>query len=317
MINGPHDLVLEATDAAGNVGTSVPVTVTVANPDVRAPSSPQHLTASLTPEAVTLTWDDASDDVGVVGYTVLRDGVAVGSPPSPGFVDAAVEPSTTYTYEVFATDSAGNDSALSAPVTATMPRGPDHSPPEAPPSLVAHAVDAGTVHLTWEEATDDVGVAGYEVLRDGSWSRPGWSATDYADSTVDDSTSYTYRVRAVDTSGNVGNLSNCSTVLTPDATPPAPVAGLAASPSGAHAIALTWQAAGRQRRGRELPRLSATGSRSRWSRASAFTDTGLDDATTYQYRVAATDAAGNTGLQGAAGVREDPRRDGAERPGRA
>ena len=297
VINGPHDLVLEATDAAGNVGTSVPVTVTVANPDVRAPSSPQHLAASLTPEAVTLTWDDASDDVAVVGYTVLRDGVALGSPPSPGFVDADVQPSTTYTYAVFATDSAGNDSALSATVSATMPRGPDHSPPGAPPSLLAHAVDAGTVHLTWEEAVDDVGVASYDVLRDGIVVAARVEVTDYVDSTVVEATSYTYTVRATDTSDNVGPPSGSSTVLTPDATPPGAVPGLAAAPSGAHAVALTWQSAV-DNVGVVSYRVYRGGQEVAVVTGQTYTDSGLDDATPYQYRVAATDAAGNTGQQG-------------------
>ena len=181
--------------------------------------------------------------MGVTGYTVLRDGALLATTADPSWVDTSVQSSTTYDYQVLASDAAGNASASSAMVEADVPQGPDLTPPSAPGSLTAHAVDARTVHLTWADASDDVGVAGYDVLRDGAVLAVGVQVPDYVDTTVDDSTTYTYRVRAVDTSGNVGGLSPPATVLTPDATPPSVVPGVAASASGAHAVQVAWQAA--------------------------------------------------------------------------
>ena len=79
--NGTHTLSARARDAAGNVTTSAPVTVTVANGvvDVTPP------TVSLTAPAggtvsgtVTLT-ANASDNVGVSGVQFLVDGGALGA----------------------------------------------------------------------------------------------------------------------------------------------------------------------------------------------------------------------------------------------
>ena len=48
LVNGPHSLALQAEDAAGNLGTSAPVVLSVDNPDVRAPSTPRTLVAAVT-----------------------------------------------------------------------------------------------------------------------------------------------------------------------------------------------------------------------------------------------------------------------------
>jgi hypothetical protein len=77
-----------------------------------APGAP--VVTSTTASQVDLTWAVATDDVGVASYTILRDGVAVGTSATASYSDTTVQPSTTYTYSLVATDTAGQDSPQSA-----------------------------------------------------------------------------------------------------------------------------------------------------------------------------------------------------------
>ena len=56
--------------------------------------------------------------------------------------------------------------------------------------------------LTWAASTDDVGVTGYDVFRDGTLLEAASAAvTSYTDSTVLASSTHTYTVRARDAAG--------------------------------------------------------------------------------------------------------------------
>ena len=99
---------------------------------------------------------------------------------------------------------------------------PDTSPPSVVPGVVGVADGSGSrVDLSWGAASDDRGVVGYQVVRDGVVIAPGVTGTGYADSTVSAGTTYQYVVRAFDAAGNVGPDSAVVTVTTPD--PPAAV----------------------------------------------------------------------------------------------
>ena len=103
-LNGAHTLTATAHDAAGNIGTSSPIDVTVTNVvDVEAPSAPTDLTATVEgPRRVTLAWTASSDDVGVTSYEVQRDTVAIGAATTTGFTDTTVAAGSTVTYTVIA-----------------------------------------------------------------------------------------------------------------------------------------------------------------------------------------------------------------------
>ena len=73
--------------------------------------------------SVTLTWDASTDDTGIDGYTVYRNGAAIGT-TAPGvrtYTDYFVDLGQTYTYTVDAFDPAGNHSALSNAAMVTTP----------------------------------------------------------------------------------------------------------------------------------------------------------------------------------------------------
>jgi glucose/arabinose dehydrogenase/PKD repeat protein len=89
-------------------------------PDTTAPSIPTGLAAvAVSPTQINLSWNAATDNVGVVGYTVYRNGVVVGLPTTTTFQDTGLTRATTYNYTVSARDAAGNVSAPSDPQSAT------------------------------------------------------------------------------------------------------------------------------------------------------------------------------------------------------
>jgi chitodextrinase len=89
----------------------------------------------------------------------------------------------------------------------------DTAPPTAPTALSATAASPARVDLTWTASSDDVGVTGYEVVREGATVAT-VTGTSWADTSVAPSTSYEYRVRARDAAGNLSGLSSPATVTT-------------------------------------------------------------------------------------------------------
>ncbi len=121
---GAHTLRLTADDGA--LSRSDDVVVTVVEPDTTPPSAPSGLSAAASGATrVDLSWNAADDNVGVIGYTVLRDGIEVGAPTAATFRDTLVVPETTYEYRVVAHDAAGFSSAPSEPASATTPAAPE------------------------------------------------------------------------------------------------------------------------------------------------------------------------------------------------
>jgi CubicO group peptidase (beta-lactamase class C family) len=70
---------------------------------------------------IDLTWDASSDNVGVTGYRVYRDGVEITITSATSYSDGGLTPSTTYAYTVEALDAAGNASEQSVAVVVTTP----------------------------------------------------------------------------------------------------------------------------------------------------------------------------------------------------
>ncbi|NUR26957.1 MAG: cellulose-binding protein [Catenulispora sp.] len=99
-------------------------TTTGGGSDTTPPSTPSNLAvAGVSSSSASLSWSPSSDNVGVTGYRVYRNGVQVGTTGGTSFTDSGLSASTQYTYKVAATDAAGNVSAQSAGVTATTSAG--------------------------------------------------------------------------------------------------------------------------------------------------------------------------------------------------
>jgi chitodextrinase len=91
----------------------------------------------------------------------------------------------------------------------------DTSAPTVPTLLTATAASGNSVTLSWSAATDNVGVTGYYIYRNGVQLASVASATSYTDQTALPSTSYSYTVKAFDGAANVSGASNAASVTTP------------------------------------------------------------------------------------------------------
>lgn len=166
----------------------------------------------------------------------------------------------------------------------------DEVDPEAPEDLVATAVEAGRVTLGWTASTDNIAVAGYRILRNtvpvGTTSQ--LSFTDGGRTPL---TEYDYEVQAFDAAGNHSDPA-VLTVTTPAdlqaPTAPGSIAGL----PGDGSAGVTWTAS--------TDNVAVTGYRVYRAggliatvATPGFSDSGLENGTTYLYAVTAIDGAGN------------------------
>ena len=92
-------------------------------PDGEKPSIPTGLTAVPTSTtAISLSWTGSTDNVGVAGYRVYRNGTKIltnSDTTSTSAVNQGLTAATTYSYTVTAYDAAGNESLASTAASAT------------------------------------------------------------------------------------------------------------------------------------------------------------------------------------------------------
>jgi chitodextrinase len=233
---------VRAIDATSNLGAYSPIAEAMTR-DVTAPSAPTSLVGTPTSSSqVNLAWIASTDNVGVAEYRIERcqgssctTFTQIGIATTGAFTDTGRAPSTTYRYRVRAADAAGNLSGYSNIATVTTPVGPDLTPPTAPGNLVATATSGSEITLSWTGSTDNVAVTAYQVERcQGAgcttFSQIGTpTATTFNDTGLAVSTTYVYRVRAVDAAGNVSGYSAVASATTTNGTTPPLPPGLVAA----------------------------------------------------------------------------------------
>jgi hypothetical protein len=207
---GPHTVSVQVQDAAGNTGLSPTVTIDVHVPDVSPPTAPSGLSATVTGSSVDLRWQPSSDNIGVSGYKVLRNGVLLAQTTTTAYTDTTGQQGSTYSYAVQAYDAAGNISASSGTLSKTVP---DVTPPATPAQPTVTLNARRTITITWKATTDNVGVTGYQLWRNGVLLTR-LSRLTYTDSSVRKGRSYSYQVSAVDAAGNRSAASPSSRTLT-------------------------------------------------------------------------------------------------------
>ncbi len=131
-----------------------------------------------------------------------------------------VRPAQTTTYRLTATNSGGSTTATA---TVTVNAVVDNQPPTTPAITSILAKSASEVDLGWSPSSDNVGVTGYQIIRNGYvlTSVSGGSSS-YADFTTSPNTTYAYSLRAFDAAGNYSSVSNVAQVTTPGSTTPPP-----------------------------------------------------------------------------------------------
>jgi chitodextrinase len=292
-VSSNYDYTISAYDAAGNESAQSAVFSARSSDDTTPPTTPTsvHVTATYD-TSLDLAWNASTDDVGVVGYKIYRDGSLVGTTTSPTvtFDDTSLSPVTTYHYTVVAYDAANNNSPASTSLAATTAY--DTTPPSVPGGLATTAKTDQSISLQWNASTDNVGVNGYDVYRDGTLITS-TVGTSYTDSGLTVSTTYHYTVRAHDASGNNSAQSSVLPVTTlADLVAPTTPTNLMADSQTTTSVSLTWTAATDDvgvvsynvyRGGSFIANVASPG----------YVDNNLRYNTSFGYAVTALDAAGN------------------------
>lgn len=187
-------------DGVAWFGPTVTKTVTVnAGNDTQAPSVPQNLRSTgVTSGTITLAWDASTDNVGVAGYRIYRNGLHVGNAAGASYTDTSLLGSTTYSYQVDAYDGVPNYSAKSSSIQATTSQVVVADPAEQTGSGIgswtgdryitpssfgggwATATDCGTYWYCYSHFTS-CAARGFNVTYNPGfvWSGRGWIHMDY------------------------------------------------------------------------------------------------------------------------------------------
>jgi len=295
---------VSAYDAAGNESEkSVPADIVMPGGDRIPPSVPEIVMADgKSPSQIDLAWTTSTDNVEVTGYKVYRNGVQVGTTDKTSYSDTGLAELTTYTYEVSAYDAAGNESAKSTPKEGTTL---DGTPPSVPTGLTGTAVSESRIDLSWTASTDNAGVTNYRVYRNGV--EIAFPLTNsYSDTNCVPSTTYTYEVAAEDAAHNLSAKSSPAVVTSlADSTPPSVPTNLTTTAVSRSQINLSWTAS-TDNVGVAGYKIYRDGSQIGTSTTTSYSDTTCWGNTTYTYKVSAYDARGNESAQSAASVRTTP-----------
>jgi cytochrome c peroxidase len=199
--------------------------------DLIAPTAPSGLTAGgATAGSVSLSWQAATDNVGIHRYEIHRSVTPAFVPSAAtlraqatttNFTDSVLV-AGTYHYAVVAIDAAGNSSPASN-VVAVAVTSDTTAPIVSIASPAAGATVSGTITVT-ASATDNVGVAGVQLRVDGISIGPEDTVAPYAFSwttTAAASGTHVLTVVARDAAGNTAT-SPAANVVVANTAPPQP-----------------------------------------------------------------------------------------------
>jgi titin len=300
---------IRAVNAAGNSGYSNVADATT--PDA-PPATPTRLTATATSNSqINLNWTDVSDNE--TGFELQRstDGttwtkIADVAANVTTYQNTGLTPNVRYYYRIRAVNAVGQSAYSNVADTTT----PD-VPPAAPARLTATATSPTQVALVWADLSNNE--SGFEIERGNSATGTftkvadvAANATAYSDPNLADNTAYCYRIRAKNAAGNSA-YTDVACVTTPLAPPATPV-NLTAQVFDYDQIQLNWSLPGTSTNLILIERSTNPTSGfveigQRPASQTSYVDAGLQEYTTYYYRIRATNAAGNSGYSNVASAR--------------
>lgn len=284
-----------------------PATAQITRTPLPPPNPPSNLTAqAASPTLVILHWRDNSPNE--LGFKIERATstgafaeIATVGKNVTVYYDYTVTASTTYSYRVRAYNRSGN-SAYSNVATVTTP----DNPPNPPSNLTANATSPTSIDLRWRDNSNNE--TNFEIQRkrqgESGFSHLATTSADritYTDNAVSPRTTYTYRVRAYNSSG-FSAFSNDATATTPGT--PDPPSNLTATGTAA-VIDLRWQDNSSYELGFKIERAAtSTGSFRQIASVSAntiaYADADVVASTTYIYRIRSYNEYGNSGYSNTA-----------------
>lgn len=161
--------------------------------------------------AYRLSWNASTDNVAVVGYKLYRDNVYQTSPGviNQLFYDVSVGSEPTGCWTVSAVDAVPNESTKPTCISWG-----DTEAPTIPTGLVATLIAQTTFRLAWTHSTDNVGVTGYKVYKNGGVYDPSTGYFNFLDITGQTAgVSANWSVSAYDAEANESSQSTQLNVL--------------------------------------------------------------------------------------------------------
>jgi chitinase len=187
----------------GGAGSGEPWTATGACSSCSsAPSVPTGLAASGTTSSGTdLSWTAVNPPAGcTVSYKVLQSSTVIATPSTTSDAVTGLNPSTTYSFSVEATDSAGTSAASSA-LNVTTSASTCTTKPSAPTGLAASGTTDSSTNLSWNSVSPPSGCTiSYSIT--GGPSTLTTSSTSDTEGGLTPSTSYTFSLTATDYAGS-------------------------------------------------------------------------------------------------------------------
>ena len=223
-----YKVTVKAVDAAGNVSEGAVYTFTTKNAaDTEAPSAPTNVVVTdVTTTTAKVTWSEATDNVGVVGYNVYLNEAKVNETliTTTEYDLTALTEETNYSVKVTAVDAAENESERSEAAAFTTLKTQDTEAPSVPAGVAASDVTQTGAKITWTASADNVGVAGYNVYVDETKVNTDKlvEGLELELTGLTPDTEYTVTVSAVDAAGNESGRSAAFTFTTLKNEEPAP-----------------------------------------------------------------------------------------------
>jgi chitodextrinase len=195
------------------------------------PTPTDLIEVEATQTSVTISWSESVGDV--AGYDVFRDGqlAVTVEAPTATLIDLACGTSYAIGVQAFSTGHALS-SGVATILASTTACTPDTLPPSAPGAPALTGVTDRSASIAWPASSDDVGVAGYGLYRNGELVAT-TSAGSYTFSALLCGVTYTLGVDAYDAAGNRSAVVGVE--VTTDVCPPAGSADLFVSPLGSDA----------------------------------------------------------------------------------
>ncbi len=287
-VGNTYSYSVTAYDAARNE-SSQSASVNISTNDIWAPTAPDNLLGvALNVTSAHLTWDTSTDNIGITGYKIYRDGAVIDSTSSTSYTDYGLTVGITCSYFITAYDAADNESSQSASVNVNTN---DTEAPSIPTNLQGIALSNTSSQLTWDSATDNVGVTGYKIYRDGTVIDTS-ETNSYTDGGLSSCNTYNYFITAYDAAGNESSQSSSVNVNTNDTEAPSIPTNLQGIALSNTSSQLTWDSA-TDNVGVIGYKIYRDGTVIYTSETNSYTDAGLIAGNTYNYFITAYDAAGN------------------------
>ena len=182
--------------------------------DTEAPTIPTNvLISNITTFSLDISWNSSTDNVKVTSYDVFVNGVLNKNTTNNSTIISGLNSNTSYSITVLAKDIVNNKSALSTAVVGKTLE--DTEAPTIPTNIVISNETGSTFKISWDEATDNTEVTGYDVFIDGNFTNSTQTST-YTATNLTTSTTYSVQVLAKDAVNNKSALSTSVNATTTD-----------------------------------------------------------------------------------------------------